>query len=202
MSGTMRTFIAIELPESVKQRIAEVQEGLKRLDLPVRWIPPENIHLTLRFLGDVDEQTLEAVKDAMGEAAASCGPLELAARGTGVFPNMRNPRILWIGVSGAVNELRELHECLEAALARAGLPREERRFTAHLTMGRTRRRISGRRLAEALEEHLGFCTETFTADSIRLIKSDLTPDGAVYTPLHDSGLGPESDGAPHGGKHG
>jgi len=180
----IRAFVALPLPESVRNQIRSAQEALKNYRLNIRWVRPENIHLTLRFLGDVNPADVERLHKALEQATADREPLELVAKGFGVFPNIRKPRVNWMGVGGDTGKLFELQRRVEEELARVGFPPESRRFKAHLTMGRSKGRIQGTQLVKAFEELEDFALP-FTAGSVILYQSRLSPRGARYTRLKE-----------------
>jgi 2'-5' RNA ligase len=182
MSEKIRTFIAFPLPEPVKEAIREVQEGIAA-SLRLSWVKPDNIHLTLKFLGDIDPAALDPIAGIMSETAADFSFLTLSAKGIGVFPGMRNPRVLWVGLSGDIHPLMSLQAKLEEGLAALGFPKEARGFTAHLTIARIKERIDPRNLSQAMEKFSRFETDPFTSQELILYQSKLHPKGAVYTPL-------------------
>jgi len=116
MAETIRTFIALELPRSVRAQIERIQQGLLHQGLKARWVKPDNVHLTLYFFGEISADRIEPIRDAMGEAAA-CGPFRLEARGLGVFPGLPRARVIWSGVGGDVESLKHLQRRLTEALA-------------------------------------------------------------------------------------
>ncbi|RMF65796.1 MAG: RNA 2',3'-cyclic phosphodiesterase [Calditrichaeota bacterium] len=178
----IRTFIAIELPDDLRRRIAAAQAELKQTRERVGWTRPENIHLTLRFLGDVAQERIPAVADAMGNAAAGFSVFSVTVAGLGAFPNLKRPRVLWVGVQDPGGELTELARRLENALNEIGFERERRPFRPHLTLGRVKSppsRAFCDRLAQAR-----FDPGQVRVSEIVLMKSDLRPTGAVYTPLN------------------
>jgi 2'-5' RNA ligase len=195
----MRTFIAIEIPEDIRQGLETITQALRKHRLPVRWVSAQNTHLTLKFLGEVGEATLARVQEAMEETAALHAPVSLSVRGLGAFPSMSGAKVLWAGINGDVPELAALAETLEDALGLLGFSKEKRRFAAHLTLGRAKERLDGRALAQAYtacgDIHLG----PFTATELVLFKSDLKPTGAVYTALCRAALS-GAQGGEHGGK--
>lgn len=189
MSDTLRTFIAIELPPQVLAFIRSVQEELKATGLRMKWVRPQSIHLTLRFLGDVQVVDLEKIGDAMGDTVKGYGPISLAAKGLGVFPGIRRPRVLWVGIAGQMAPLIRLQGELEQNLEAMGFPSERRTFRGHLTLARAKGRIDPKKLMNTMDEFKGFESETFTANEIVLFKSELKPEGAVYTRLKTAALG-------------
>lgn len=188
MPDTIRAFIAIELPEKIIASISNIQESLRSYGFKVRWVRPQNIHLTLKFLGNVTEAEAEAIGRALTASANDFAPLTIAAKGLGVFPGIKRPRVLWVGVGGQINELIQLQQSLDEKLAGIGFPREKRAFKGHLTMGRVKAKIDPKRLLEAIREFAGFESEPFVADKVILFKSDLQPTGAIYTKLLEAPL--------------
>lgn len=194
MGNTLiRSFIAIELPELVKSELEELQKGLKssRLDF-VRWVPAENIHITLKFLGNISSVQINGIVDAMKELSQKFEPFELQVGGIGAFPSLRNPRVLWVGLDGDINRLQALQASLEKKLAGFGFAKESRGFTPHLTLARLQEHVSSdqRRVFSKLivgkSIWLGRC---FVVDAISLMKSQLLPSGAVYTRIAQTRLG-------------
>lgn len=177
----IRTFICIEIPESIKERIGELQETLRQIEGPVSWTKPSNIHLTLKFLGGVPRSRIERVGKALFRAAKGIGPIELAIGGTGCFPSPRNARVLWVGIETLAEGIRQLHSNIEDELAREDFPREKRKFSPHLTIGRVRVPGKGTVVAEQLIAE-GFEPESFTATQVILMRSDLKPTGSIYSP--------------------
>ena len=141
MSQTVRSFIAIELPAAVISLLDNVQQELKVLRLKARWVRPQNIHLTLKFLGNIDSGEIEKIGRAMVDAAGDSAPFTLTIGGIGFFPDIKRPRVIWVGLDGAKPALFNLQRNLADRLAIAGFPKEERSFKAHLTLGRIRQQL-------------------------------------------------------------
>jgi 2'-5' RNA ligase len=177
----VRTFICIEIPESIKERIDHLQKALKAIDAQVSWTKPSNIHLTLKFLGAVEATRIQRIARAVERATAGINRFEIEVSGTGCFPSPRNPRVLWIGFSEVPDALKQLYSKLEDELAREGFAREKRKFSPHLTIGRLRGPKNASHLAEALITS-GFNAETFMANEVIVMRSDLKPTGSIYTP--------------------
>jgi 2'-5' RNA ligase len=184
---TVRTFVAIELSPDVLRKIGALQARIKDEFPPglVRWVRPEGIHLTLKFLGDVSADRLDAIAEAMQAACAPHPPFSLSIGGMGVFPNPRRPRVVWIGVEEPGGTLLRLQRDVERAISPLGFPAERRRFSPHLTLGRVKQ---GRTAAEL--EALGQYTTharvrigEMAVDAVYLMRSDLRPTGAVYSEL-------------------
>jgi 2'-5' RNA ligase len=184
----IRTFIAIELDETINAALTDLQEQLKA-KVPrnsVRWVRPEGIHLTLKFLGDVPVNRIEEVERALTQACAGFPAFSFSVRGLGCFPNPRRPRVVWVGVQEESRTLKRLQKAIEDGMEKLGFAPERRKFHAHLTLGRVRRRTSSgdvRRLGQLVEEtDIGLLGQ-MEARAVSLIKSDLRPTGAVYTQL-------------------
>ncbi|MDQ1330331.1 MAG: 2,3-cyclic 3-phosphodiesterase [Thermodesulfobacteriota bacterium] len=180
---TMRAFIALRLPENILSSINKIQEDLKRYRLPVRWVRPGHIHLTLKFFGDISESDIKNIKIAIDACAGNCPPVTLSAKGIGVFQSVSRPRVIWVGLSGQVPMLSTLQDALEKMLEKSGFKKEERPFKGHLTIGRFKERVNSEKLIEAMRTHKDFNTDIFEAGEIILFKSDLLPAGPVYTEL-------------------
>lgn len=188
----IRCFIALNLPAEIKGRLAELEARLKEARADVSWVKPENVHLTLKFLGGVEEARVPLVKRAVQEGLCREGPLVLTLAGLGVFPNPRSPRVVWVGVGGDTERLQNLQERLEQALGEVGFPREARSFSPHITLGRMRSRQGAASLME-LVGHLGANeVGSLKAESIELMRSQLHPAGAVYTILESFSLSASS----------
>lgn len=179
----MRLFIAIEIPEGIKQEMAKAQEQLKRSGASAGWTRPEGIHLTLKFLGEVPEARVEEVKAALAGAAEGTGRFRVEVAGAGVFPNELNPRVVWIGISGDLDKLSALQASIEEAMTGAGFEPEDRAFTPHLTLGRIKE-IKSR---DAWQKTIGGIKDIrlpdFDATAVSLMKSELKRTGAVYTEI-------------------
>jgi 2'-5' RNA ligase len=181
MTETFRAFIAIDLPESVKSFLSEAQEALKLYGFGVKWVRPQNIHLTLKFLGNIATADTDKIAEALTLAARNCPVVSLAAKGIGVFPNPRRPRVIWAGLKGQVEILENLQQTLDAHLSELGFARETRAFKSHLTLGRVKGKIAPARMKAAIEKLKEFESESFEINQVTLFKSDLQPAGAVYT---------------------
>lgn len=181
----MRIFIAVFPPPRVRR---EAQATARRLPLGdrVRWTRPENIHLTLKFLGDIREEDLYSIRAALGKACAGHAPFGVCLAGLGAFPSARRAQVLWVGVSEGLGQLRSLATDLDAALESLGFGRESRPYTPHLTVGRVRGRPASLDLPPGVGD-LGF-----RVGSVGLVESVLAPGGAVYKTLDTFVLGEES----------
>jgi 2'-5' RNA ligase len=180
-NGGIRTFVCIEVPASIRARIEALQRALRQSDVPISWVKPANIHLTIKFLGDVAASRMDDVRGAVERACAGLPPFEVTVAGTGCFPSARSPRVLWVGLNPVADELRRLHSNIEAALEREGFAREAKRFSPHLTIARVRDPFKAHATVEALMA-AGFAAETFSAREVIVMRSDLHPSGSIYTP--------------------
>ena len=183
MSQTVRSFIAIELPAAVISLLDNVQQELKVLRLKARWVRPQNIHLTLKFLGNIDSGEIEKIGRAMVDAAGDSAPFTLTIGGIGFFPDIKRPRVIWVGLDGAKPALFKLQRNLADRLAIAGFPKEKRSFKAHLTLGRIRQAVNPNIIDQAIQGYSDLGDLKFSANRIILFKSDLKPTGAVYSHL-------------------
>ncbi len=190
---TVRCFIAIELPEEVKAGLKDIQAKLKSgSQAPVKWVDPDGVHLTLKFLGGVDAAKIAPISAAMAEAAKGVPPFSLRVEGLGAFPNLRRVQVVWVGVSGEVDKLADLQQRLENNLAQLGFAPEKRRFTPHLTLARVRDQASlpQREGLGQLIAGTGFkASYSFPVAEVSLMRSQLTREGAIYSLISLVGLG-------------
>jgi 2'-5' RNA ligase len=187
--STIRAFVAANLDADLKAALAIVQDRLKASRADVGWVRPENLHLTLKFLGQVEESRISAIGEAIAAAAAECGPVRLIFQGLGAFPRPREARVVWIGLSHGAEALAELQARIEAGLDSLGFAREARSFTAHLTLGRVRGPAHREQLARALTGAPAEALGEMVLDRIELMKSDLSVGGARYSILQSFPLG-------------
>lgn len=181
MSETLRTFIAIRLPPEIIELAGELQSRLKSGGLKLRWVRLQSLHLTLKFLGNIPESATADLEGAMQRAVGDCGPFPLVAQGMGVFPGIKRPRVLWIGIGGDLAKLVSLVDGLESELVPFGFAKEKRPFRGHLTLARIKGFTDPLHLAEALRDIGQYEPQLFTAQQMVLYQSDLQPQGAVYT---------------------
>ena len=183
----IRSFVAVPLSRELKDELAELLSRLKSQPRPwVKWVDPQSIHITLKFLGNIPLDKIEAVKAATAEAAKGVSPFNLKACGLDVFPNPRRAQVIWVGLSGDTQKLADLQQKLESSLETIGFLSEGRKYSAHLTLGRVRREATVRqqeeigRLAESTRCHLD---PEIYVKSICLMKSRLNPQGPIYSLL-------------------
>lgn len=182
----VRAFLAIPLPEEVLLRARQIQKALAAPLPGVRWVRSEAMHLTLRFFGEVSEETLDRVGEVMLSVGRLCSPFRVEVIGAGAFPSPARPRVFWLGFGGE-EPLLALHAALEEQLAGIGIPAEKRPFSPHLTLGRARYRLPPAQAA--LEPYQNLHCGTVPVDRIVLYESRLQPTGAVYLPLKTAVLG-------------
>lgn len=168
----MRLFVAIDLPDEVRQSVADICRGLPG----VRWLPPDQLHLTLRFIGEADDAVNATIH--RGLAAIDFPPLPLSLQGVGCFPSLQRPRVLWVGVRGG-ESLPQLQQRVEAAVVAAGVPAEKRPFSPHITLARLREHREAD-VAPFLTRNASFHNEPFTVDAFHLYSSVLTAKGAIH----------------------
>ena len=188
MQQSIRTFIALELPPPVRSALRTVQQDLRQLNIRARWVRPESIHLTLKFLGDISPGDVDPISAAMTAAADGFSPFTLAVRGIGVFPTIKRPRVIWVGLGGDFQLLLALQRRLEEELAKIGVARDKRSFKAHLTLGRIKQPPGQDLIRQMMTEYATLSSDEFTCDQVILFKSDLKPSGAVYTKLKQTDL--------------
>lgn len=179
----MRTFIAIGIPKNIKDKIGVYEEPLRKERAKISWIKPENIHITLKFLGEVEENKIQEIYEALKKCVSNQKPFDIEVIGTGGFPNLNRPRIIWVGLKKGSEELKTLAKSIDNELEKLGFRKEKRGFSPHLTVGRVKNIYNIHEFVEKMNS-VEFKGDTFTADEILIMKSDLKPTGAVYTKLH------------------
>ncbi len=184
----MRLFVAIELDEPVRSALGRVQADLKARCDGVRWIPPHQLHMTVKFLGEVPDRDVAKLSEAVGSAASKAAPFEMDISGCGCFPPRGLVRIVWVGASDPAGALLKCVDALEAELETLGFPRERRPFSPHLTIGRVREDRSGGQIRAAVEVHT-FESLDQPVGSLTLMSSVLSPKGPTYTPVTVASLG-------------
>jgi 2'-5' RNA ligase len=185
-----RLFIAIDISEEARVAASAYINRLKN-EWPgyrISWTKPENLHLTLKFLGDVEEKRIVEIANAIGKAAIGASNFQLEASGTGVFPSARKPKVLWLGFKEESGNLESLAERLEEKCEEIGFPKDERKFSPHLTIVRVRDPRSARLLAD-LHVKNEFGSVRFNVNRVVLYESKLDPNGSIYTPLSSAPLG-------------
>jgi len=179
----MRLFIAIEIPDDIKNEMAEVQIRLKGSGVDASWSRAEGMHLTLKFLGEVSETKVLEIMNALTNAVRSPAGFRINLKGIGAFPDQKNARVVWAGIAGDLEKLAMLQDAVEEAMAGLGFEREKRTFTPHLTLGRIKHIYARDRWLKALDGVKDFNLPAFEVHAVSLIKSELKPAGAAYTEM-------------------
>lgn len=185
MSGErVRSFIAVDLDEGeIKNRITRTQQDLEQTGASLKIVQPEIMHLTLRFLGEIPQATVQRVIEAMDEIRFS--PFEAEFRGVGVFPNIRRISVIWIGITTGQQQLAKIFEQIEPRLRQMGLEPDNKGFSPHLTIARVRSGLNKEALAKSIEDMREVEFGKMAVNAVRLKKSTLTPRGPIYTTLHE-----------------
>ena len=176
----MRIFIALEIPEGIQQELADLQNLLRSINARITWTSPVNIHLTIRFLGEITDRSLDEVIESCRPAVERVRPFSLALEGVGVFPNQRQPRILWAGLKGEITSLTELARLLNDVLAARGFAPESKPLRPHLTLGRIKSRERLDELLSLGRDHR-FQQQQFAVHEVLVIQSELGRTGSKYT---------------------
>lgn len=188
----MRTFIAIELPKNIQDALAGLQDKLKASGADVKWVSPENIHLTLKFLGELDDAKLGKISEIMFNACAGLEPFQIRISSLGAFPKINFPRVIWVGIDKGDSQIKAIAGDLEEKISEIGIPKEEREFSSHITIGRIRSMRNRQKLIAELgrlaenfgERNLG----EFNVTRITLYKSTLSAKGPIYEALKVASL--------------
>ena len=187
----MRAFIAVEIPLVIRQAVSTAIAPLQeQIGAAVRWVPLENMHLTLKFLGDVSASSVEMLSQMLQSEAERFTCFDLSLNGLGAFPNLKRPRVIYVGIRAPMT-LEALQRGIESASRRLGYSSEERGFSAHLTVGRVRQNVTAteqQSIRRAIEETSIDSLGTARVDLVHLYKSDLKPTGSVYTRLYSARL--------------
>jgi 2'-5' RNA ligase len=181
--GTIRSFIAIPLETGVVSRIEQTYKELKSLPADVKWVHPNAIHLTLKFLGNVEEKAVESISRGTQEGIKGFASWTVDVKNVGTFPSLRNPRVVWIGIEDTGGHLVALQNRIEEEMAKLGFEREERKFSPHLTLGRVRSPRGKTELIQYLADERERRFGEMKVDRVVLFKSELRSSGAIYTAL-------------------
>lgn len=183
MPENIRTFIAIELNPQIRSELSGLQTILKKSDADVKWVEPESIHLTLKFLGHIENEKVKEVQNALSEAAKKFNPFTLGLKEIGAFPKLSYPKVIWAGVNEGRVESEQIAKELEDRLEKLGIPKEEREFHPHITLGRVRSPKNKEALKNIIETTKFEPSSKINVVHLTLFKSQLTPQGPIYTPL-------------------
>ena len=189
MPKNIRTFIAVEVSPAIRTRLVAMQREFASTAQEVKWVEEENLHVTLKFLGQVDEREVHTVCRLVQEAVAGQAPFDMTVAGIGAFPNAKRPRVIWAGVTAGGPELIRIHADLERALRAQGYPREDRPYTPHITLGRIRQIQPNAQLATELEQHQGWDGGQTVVRELLVMASQLSSDGPHYIVMGRGTLG-------------
>lgn len=180
----IRSFLAFELPLEIKNIVARVSGELRQSTLNARWVKADNIHLTMVFMGNIETEDIPAIGKGVHDVCQTYHPFDISLNGIGCFPNKRNPRVLWLGLDGDLEQMSIFRDDLQRYLSDFGIKEEKRKFKPHLTLGRFRKpkRLNVQQ-DEALSKHEHVSSSVCSLEELILFKSDLKPGGAVYTKL-------------------
>ena len=180
----IRSFLAFELPESVKKIVTRISGEIRKSALDVRWVRPEFIHLTVVFMGPVYSEQIAPMAERLKAVCSNHRPFRISLKPMGCFPNSRNPRVIWLGLDGDLERMSCFRDELQQALSPFGIKEEDRAFRPHLTLGRFKKPGKGRmELDQLLAAYRDLSSPACTLDELVLFRSDLKPGGAVYTKM-------------------
>lgn len=178
----IRSFLAVDFGAFYADSIEQIIQNLRTQQLNVKWIDPTAAHLTLNFFGSISQQLVDSIKEVLTPALRKQSRFRLHLKGAGAFPNVKRPRVLWLGIDGEIERLREIKVLVDECLSVLPLPKEERALKPHLTLGRFREMPRGTfSLPKEVEQFLN--SKAFLVKEIVFFRSDLQPEGARYTPL-------------------
>jgi 2'-5' RNA ligase len=179
----MRLFVAVNIPEDIKEQISEMQSRLKKAHCDVNWVECAKFHLTLKFLGEVEDKDILSISESVARSVSGFGKFEVRVSGTGGFPSAERPKVIWAGIREGKTELERLAANLENGLEKLGFIKEERPFSAHLTLGRVRSFKNIAALSEKLAALENAGAGSFTVESVDLMQSLLRAEGPEYIVL-------------------
>ncbi|MCK4245395.1 MAG: RNA 2',3'-cyclic phosphodiesterase [Candidatus Omnitrophica bacterium] len=185
----MRTFISVEIPQEAREKFLLAENLLRNSDLPLKLVKIENLHLTLKFLGEISEERLKEIIETCQIVAEAFSPFSISFKGIGIFPDMKKPRVIWAGVEEGAEDLRKISGLLEEELEKRGFPADKREFQGHLTIARVKKPMIRNEvlkgLIEKFQEHQ-FCS--FPVNKLYIMKSELKKEGPIYTCLKEIAL--------------
>lgn len=184
----LRCFIAIEIPDTIRREIAEMTDILKKYDADIKWVTVEDVHVTLKFLGSTPDKSVPEIRESLLKAVSSFQPFYIKISGTGVFPNRKFPRVIWVGVENG-ETLPKLAADIDLSMSLLGYKKEEREFKPHLTLGRVRSRKGTTSTVNELDNFKDKKFGLFTVDRIKLMRSELKPKGPEYSCLYEVSFG-------------
>lgn len=188
----MRTFIALEISAEMKEMLGRIESHLRYAGADVKWVRPEIVHLTLKFLGEINEKKAAEVKAALDAVAKSLRQFDITLKDLGAFPKIEQPRVIWVGLDRGAAESIALAAAVDEALSKLGFAREERPFSPHITIGRVRSPLNKDKLREKIASagpDFQLCAvPAHRVSAVILFQSTLTPHGPIYTKIHESKL--------------
>ncbi len=179
----IRTFIALEISNIIRNQITNIQKHLMNKGAEIRWIKNDNIHLTLRFVGEIDNKNHDKIFEAMNKVAENARPITLNLTELGMFPDENHPSVIWVGIGGEVEELRQMSEKCDYFLTAKRFEIKKRHFRPHITIGRIKKLTNKKQFISELDD-IQINQTVFKVDKLNVVKSDLKPTGAKYTNLH------------------
>ena len=185
----IRTFVCIEIEDELRRKMSQVSAKLSAAGAEVKWVAEENLHLTLKFLGGVDETLINEVSAAVGEVAGRFEPFDVTLAGVGAFPGGGSPKVIWCGLQEPTGKLEKLYYALNKALRPYAEKEEHRKFSPHITLGRARSGRGREGLKDLIEDNRETEIGAQAVDTLTVMMSELTPKGPIYTPLSKSPLG-------------
>ncbi|MDR4503434.1 MAG: RNA 2',3'-cyclic phosphodiesterase [Candidatus Scalindua sp.] len=180
---SVRLFVAIEIEKRIKERILELLENLKRTGADIRWVASENLHVTVKFIGDSDPVILPSLAKSLENVASGFNPFRIEIENFAVFPTAKKPRIVFVGLRDKENNLTKIFEAVETETEKFGIKRESRKYFGHITVGRTKTEKNIHKLIEILRTDSNHFFGQENVRHISLIQSELTPKGPIYTTI-------------------
>lgn len=181
----MRVFISIEIDSEIKKKLSEYMSMLKRTGADVKWISPENIHLTLKFIGNIEKDSLIDLNKIINDAVSCTGPFSISIGNIGAFPSLKKPRVVFVCVQEKGNDLLQIYEKLNKGVERLGIVKESKKYVGHITLGRVKSQKNISKLKEMLNSERECCFGFEKVTSLSLIQSKLTPTGPIYKRLNN-----------------
>ena len=179
----IRCFVAIEIPETIQTLLTFAQEELRKFVRGASWVKRENIHLTLKFLGDVAPNQISVIRNSIEQVTDARSPFSMELGGIGAFPNLSRPRIIWAGVKTGADDVAAIAREIDLRLSRHGHERDKKPFRPHLTLARIKRLANLKPLVDVFQQYDTINGATMIVNQIRVVQSELRRSGAVYTPL-------------------
>jgi len=180
----MRTFIAVEIPKEIQEKVGRYIETIRDVIPEIKWVSPDNLHFTIKFLGEIQNSDFRNIKECVEQTASEYAPFSMGLSGIGFFPSQERPKVIWIGADGGEDSLLDLFHDMEHRLEAIGFDRESKTFFPHLTIGRVKR-FKQIQIPGGIPD---FEPATFAVRSIAIMKSTLTPDGPIYEKLYEKHL--------------